>query len=123
MENKDDRMVLDVLRAELDFVEKGGYGRSVREPWKATSVFQDSTTCFCYPDRKHDDCCFLMQFVPPEHRTESVPCHHIPLNAEGDTIDRLEEREDQQALEETFRNWLRESIARLEAKSSLQESK
>jgi hypothetical protein len=26
----------------LDFIEKGGYGRSVRTPWQTKSTFQDS---------------------------------------------------------------------------------
>jgi hypothetical protein len=118
MENRDDRKAIEVLKSELEFLNKGGYGRSVREPWKATSVFQDSPTCFCYPDRQHDNCCFLMQFVPEEHRTEPVPCHYIPLNAMGDTIETLEQREDQQALEATVRNWLERSIAVIESKEA-----
>jgi hypothetical protein len=115
METKDDRNVLDALKAELSFIEKGGYGRSVREPWKPTSVFQDSPSCLCYPNRQHDDCCFLIQFVPVEDRAQWVPCHHIPLNAQGVTIADLEERNDQQALEETVREWLKQTIAGLEA--------
>jgi hypothetical protein len=115
MENKDERNVLDALKAELSFVEKGGYGRSVREPWKPTSVFQDSLSCLCYPNRQHDDCCFLVQFVAPEDRTRSVPCHHIRLNAKGDTVADLEERNDQQALEQAVSDWLKQAIAELEA--------
>jgi hypothetical protein len=51
----DDRDVLDVLKFELDFIEKGGYGRSVRTPWLATSIFQDSLTCLNFgdPNRSH----------------------------------------------------------------------
>jgi hypothetical protein len=115
MESKDDRNILDALKEELSFIEKGGYGRSVREPWKPTSVFQDSPTCLCYPSRQHDDCCFLIQFVPAGDRIRSVPCHHIPLNAEGVTIADLEERNDQQALEEAVRGWLERMISGLEA--------
>ena len=63
---KDERDILEVLRAELDQIEKGGYGRSVRTPWKPTSTFQDSLTCinFGYPYRAHPcEECFLD--VPP----------------------------------------------------------
>src|SRR5438309_874303 len=35
------RDILEVLKFELSFLEQGGYGRSVRTPWKPTSVFQD----------------------------------------------------------------------------------
>jgi hypothetical protein len=45
---KDDRDILEVLQEELDFIEKGGYGRSVRAPWKQQSAFQDSLTCINY---------------------------------------------------------------------------
>ena len=47
---KDDRDILEVLRFELDFLEHGGYGRSVRTPWKETSIFQDSLRCVNYGD-------------------------------------------------------------------------
>lgn len=43
--SNDKRDGLDVLKFELAFLEQGGYGRSVRTPWKATSVFQDSPSC------------------------------------------------------------------------------
>ena len=45
---KDDRDILELLKDELDFIEKGGYGRSVRTPWKPKSAFQDSLTCINY---------------------------------------------------------------------------
>jgi hypothetical protein len=32
---KDERDLLDIVRDELNFIEKGGYGRSVRTPWQA----------------------------------------------------------------------------------------
>jgi len=51
----DDRDVLEVLNFELAFLEQGGYGRSVRTPWKPTSIFQDSISClnFGEPERVH----------------------------------------------------------------------
>src|SRR5690349_12045860 len=39
---KDERDILELLKEELDFIEKGGYGRSVRTPWHSKSTFQDS---------------------------------------------------------------------------------
>src|SRR5215470_5608028 len=45
---KDDRDILELLKEELSFIEQGGYGRSVRTPWKPSSTFQDSLTCVNY---------------------------------------------------------------------------
>jgi hypothetical protein len=111
----DERDILEVLKNELEFVEKGGYGRSVRTPWQPTSVFQDSLTCFCYPTHVHDDQCVLMKCVPPDQRPAGVPCHKIPLNEAGDTIETLEAQGDQQKLEDTVKAWLRKRISEIEA--------
>ena len=111
---EEDRDILEILKAELDFLEKGGYGRSVRTPWQPTSVFQDSPSCFCFPVHEHEDVCALMKFVPPEQRSESIPCHHIPLNEAGETAATIEERGDQQKLEETVKDWLRAKIREIE---------
>lgn len=113
----DDRDVLEVLKSELDFIEKGGYGRSVRTPWLPTSIFQDSLTCLNFgdPQRSHPcDECLLMALVPPERRSENVPCHHIPLTPEGKTIAVLERNADQDEMEETVKTWLRRMINNLE---------
>ena len=114
---KDDRDVLEILKFELDFLEQGGYGRSVRTPWKATSAFQDSLTCINFGDpyRSHPcNDCLLMQFVPEERRSETVPCHHIALDESGRTVDTLEAQENQEGLEERVKNWLRVTIKRIE---------
>src|SRR5216683_336770 len=42
---KDERDLLDVLKAELAFLEKGGYGRSPHESWRQPLIFEDSPTC------------------------------------------------------------------------------
>ena len=102
-----------------DFIEKGEYGRSVRTPWQPTSIFQDSTSCLNYadPNRTHScDECLLMDFVPSEHRADIVPCHHIPLNARGETIDDLEWKEDQRETEEDLKAWLRSTIDKIESR-------
>ena len=51
----DERDILELLKEELDFIEKGGYGRSVRTPWQSKSTFQDSLSCinYGYPYRAH----------------------------------------------------------------------
>lgn len=113
---KDNRDILEVLQEELSFVEEGGYGRSVRTPWKPKAAFQDSLTCINYTYlKKVHPCneCHLIDFVPDEQRSEAVPCHFIPLNESGDTIDNLES-EDQQKLEEALKAWLRSKIKEIE---------
>jgi hypothetical protein len=52
--------------------------------------------------------------VSPDHRTEDVPCHFIPLNPEGDTIDDLEGRDNQTKLEHQVTEWLRAKIKAIE---------
>ena len=120
---RDDRDILELLKAELDFLEKGGYGRSVRTPWLTTSIFQDSPSCACFPFRTHDSECALMVFVPAEFRSEDTPCHFIPLNQDGETAAMIEERGDQQRLEEAIRNWLRARIGQIEQERGVITSK
>ncbi|HEV2494925.1 MAG TPA: response regulator [Terriglobia bacterium] len=114
---KDDRDVLEVLKAELDFVEKGGYGRSVRTPWKPTEIFRDSPACINFDDPKLTrpcEDCLLMEFVPPDKRGEQLPCHRIPLNERGETVESLAAQQKQPDLEEAVTVWLREAIGRIE---------
>ncbi|MEK6410637.1 MAG: hypothetical protein AABN34_27235 [Acidobacteriota bacterium] len=113
---QDVRGTIEVLKAELDFAEKGGYGRSVKTPWQPTSILQDSPSCLNLgdPARTHPCSeCLLIDFVPAEARAEDVPCHHIPLNATGATIDKLELKENQTEMEETVKSWLRATIDKL----------
>src|SRR5438094_1325433 len=114
----DKRDILEVLKFELDFLEQGGYGRSVRTPWKPTSVFQDSVSCINFndPERPHPCSeCLLSDFVPGSCQEEVVPCHHIPLNQHGETVDSMERQYTQAELEEAVKNWLRDAIRRIEA--------
>jgi hypothetical protein len=118
----DTRDVLEVLKFELSFLEQGGYGRSVRTPWKATSVFQDSPSCLNFNDstRPHPCSeCLLTDFVPAEFREENIPCHFIPLNALGETVD---SHAHQPELEEALGNWLRATIARLESERAAKQA-
>jgi hypothetical protein len=113
---KDERDILELLKTELDFIEKGGYGRSVRTPWKATSSFRDSLTCVNYalPEKAHPCSeCHLIEFVPGDKQTEEVPCHFIPLNPTGDTVETLDG--DEVKLEEALKEWMRAKILEIEA--------
>jgi len=113
----DERDVLEVLKFELNFLEQGGYGRSVHAPQTPTSIFQDSISCLNFGDpRRPHPCseCMLIDFVPQSRRNEDVPCHHIPLSPAGETVATLEARDSQQRLEESVIAWLRAIIARIE---------
>jgi len=113
----DTRDRLEILKAELDFVEKGGYGRPVRTPWKPTSIFRGSLSClnYGYPYRAHTCSeCLLDDFVPEGAHATPVPCHHIPLDARGETVEGLELADNQQLLEEKVKAWLRARIKKLE---------
>jgi hypothetical protein len=110
--------LLDALRFELSFLEHGGYDRSVREPRKELSVFRDSPSCLNYAsaERTHPCSeCLLINFVPDDKRGESVPCHHIPLNDLGDTLETLQGYGRDFDVQEAMRGWLRKKIADLQA--------
>ena len=108
--DKDDRDVLQVLELELDFLTKNGYDRSVRTPREPTILFQDSPICPEFPCRNHNDQCLLMQFVPEGERLSAVPCHHIPLNEKGETVESLLAQENRERAEEALKAWLRRAI-------------
>lgn len=118
---KDDRNTLEVLQAELNFVTKGGYGRSPREPWKAVLALEDSPTCMNYDTKENrTPCaeCLLMQFVPADKRGERVPCRHIPLTPEGDDLLHLYRGGTEQEIEEALSKWLQKTIAKLQEDES-----
>ena len=116
--SEDKNNMLDVLKFELAFLEQGGYGRSVRTPWRATSMFQDSPSCinFNSPDRPHPCAeCPLIGFVPAEAQGGDIPCHDIPLNSHGETVHSMERQRTQVEMEDELRKWLHATIERLEA--------
>ena len=113
----DERDLLDVLKFELEFLEKGGYGRSPREAWRPQFIFEDSPTCMNYDSQDSPQpCshCVLMQLVPPDFRSANTPCRHIPLNAAGETLDTLYRYDNQPEVEDTVAKWLRTTIAKLQ---------
>ena len=112
--NTKGRNVLDVLRKELEFLEKGGY----RKPsWRPRFIFEDSPSCPNFGDpHRSTPCseCVLMQFVPADRRGEKVPCRHIIVNGSGRTIDTLYRTGTQEEIEAAVKRWLEETIQRLE---------
>ena len=122
---KDERDLLEVLRHELDLLEKGWYRSSSLSGrgWRPNFIFEDSPTCINYACKENPrPCtdCVLMQLVPPERRSEKFPCRHIPLDASGQTLDSLYRQCDQQEVEGTVGKWLRATIERLEEERKAQ---
>jgi hypothetical protein len=114
---KDKRDLLEVLKAELEFLEKGGYRHTARAPWRPQFMFQDSPTCLNFdPAQQPRLCseCLLMQFVPEDLRSNKIPCRHIPLSDHGETIDSFYRIGTQEELEVAVAQWLKTTIARLE---------
>jgi hypothetical protein len=125
-EEGDERDVLEVLKFELDFLRKGGYGRSPREPWRAQLIFEDSPTCMNFENQESKqpcDQCVLMQFVPTENRAQTVPCRFIPLKPDGQTLNDLYRGGTQQEIEDALADWLRQTIARIEAERAQKKTK
>ena len=106
---------LKFLRQELAYLERGGYGGSM--PWRPVSIFLDSPSC---PNRldaeRSTPCpeCWLYSFVPEQFRGELNPCHFIPLNRDGESVDSMNRQYTQLEVEEAVRKWLKEEIQRLE---------
>jgi hypothetical protein len=114
---KDKQDLLDVLKAELEFVEKGGYRHTARAAWRPQYIFQDSPTCLNFDstqERRPCSDCILTQLVPEALRDEKIPCRFIPLSEEGETIDSFYRTGTQEELEGAVGRWLRTTIARLE---------
>lgn len=118
--SNDAHNLVGVLKAELEFLEKGGY----RQPaWRPRLIFEDSPSCINYNDPDHSKPCSecpLMMLVPAESRKERYPCRHIPLNDQGETVDSLYRSATQEELETTVIHWLREEIRKLEANETKQ---
>jgi len=113
--------ILYKLKAELGALEYGRTRRSVHLPWEEISFFQDSVTCLNYgQDGRPEPCgkCMLMAFVPEKARSEHIPCHHIPLDQDGNTIDNLDRGYNRNSVEEAVVSWLRLKIEQLEKEVS-----
>jgi hypothetical protein len=124
--SKERRDILDILKGELEFIEKGGYDPTTDRPWIPTSMFQDSSTCLRLQRIAHEsNCedCALLPFVPPVLRSEEVPCHHIPLNSQGETVYTLERQSLHPEMEEIVKKWLSATIRQIEQERSHKQPK
>ena len=65
----DHRNLLDILKKELEFVEKGSYRHPARAAWRPQFMFQDSPTCLNFESSDHPQPCIdcvISQLVPVE---------------------------------------------------------
>lgn len=116
----DKKKMLEQLKLELDILDKGGYEPSPYKPYRMPRVFRDSVSCPNVGlDIKIEPCahCFLMEFVPLEHRDEENACHYIPLNEQGDTVASLDRPGNEHELQTVLRAWLQKTIAELAGES------
>jgi nucleotide-binding universal stress UspA family protein len=108
---------LAALKAELAFLDKGGYGRPFRSGWRPTLLLRDSPICPNFGnDSGEHGCseCFLTDAVPGDTSLALFPCHHIRLNDAGDTIASLQRTGTQAELDRTYREWLCALIEKFE---------
>ena len=120
----DQHDVLTLLKAELAYLERGGYRNSTHAHWYPKLIFQDSPTClnFHHPiEPRPCSECPLMQFVPSEQKSEKIPCRHIPLNEQGTTLDSMYRYNTLEEAEATVAQWLRSAIQRIEGEQGPQE--
>jgi hypothetical protein len=124
---QDGKALIEVLRGQLVFIERGGYRNPEHAVWRAQYMFQDSPTCINRdPTEPRKPCseCPLVALVPEEQREKRVPCRYIPLNEVGETVDSLYRTGTQRELEAVVVAWLKATIDKLEreAEKAFQET-
>ena len=107
--------IIDLLKKELKFLERGGYGGAL--PWRPVSMFLDSPSC---PNRLNVErttpCseCWLFGFVPEEFRQEMEACHFIHLNTNGESVHSMSRQYTPGEVEAALKGWLEAEIRHLE---------
>ena len=108
--------IANLLKRELAFLERGGYGGTL--PWRPVSMFLDSPSC---PNRldveRTTRCpqCWLFQFVPERFHQEMNACHFISLNREGESVHSMSRQYTPAEVEAALKTWLEAEIRHLEA--------
>src|SRR5438093_1127646 len=113
--------VLQLLKSELEFIDKGGYKHNPRSPWRAPYIFEDSPSCPNSTDQARPrlcEECWLMQFVASDLREEQIPCRFVDLTENGVTVDSLYRCGTPAESEEALRTWLQWRIHELESQLS-----
>jgi hypothetical protein len=108
---------LQSLKNELEFLDRGGYRRSPRSPWRMRYIFEESPSCPNFSDRtRQHRCidCWLMEFVAPDRRTDQSPCRFVQLTPPGVTVDSLYRCGTPEETEDELRRWLHGRIRELE---------
>ncbi len=109
----ENQRLLQVLQNEAEFFDAEGYGRPFRSKWRPTLLLRDSPVCINYHDAgRQNSCseCPLFSLVAADQREKLVPCHHIPLNQQGETVADLYALGSPELLDQRYRNWLQEKI-------------
>lgn len=101
--------LLQALRTELAFFDAGGYGKPFRSGWRPTLLLRDSPACLNFNvTGRQAPCnqCPFFRLAPAADRDAILPCHHIPLDAAGNTIAGMYRKGTQKELDERYHDWL-----------------
>lgn len=110
----DAETILRILKAELRFLDAGGY-RTLTTAWMPPRIFEDSPTCLSQrPLWPRCQDCTLMQFAPIRQRRAPSPCRFIPLDEQGSTLTDLYQHSSLGFIEASIRKWLTSTISVLE---------
>jgi hypothetical protein len=101
--------LFQALRTELTFFEAGGYGKPFRNGWRPSLLLRDSPVCLNFNATGRQascDPCPFFSLTPAADRHAILPCHHIPLDAQGNTIAGMYRKGTQKELDERYHDWL-----------------
>jgi hypothetical protein len=109
--------VVEQLRFELNYLEQMALRVAAGEI-SAFEPFRKNPICPNFDDElNRHTCheCLLYDFVPESKQVEEVPCLHIAVTPEGESIQQLIDAGDQQRLIEATCDWLKKTIVQLES--------